>query len=252
MRFTDRVHQGMVNQIALTVAARTNLAAEDAALIEGAPVYDPDQIYYYGISMGHILGGTYLALAPHVERAALSVGGCGFSLIMFRSRSFATFFFLIEMVIDDPLDHQKFTALSQSALDRVDPSTYARFLVGEPLPGARADLPILIHGGLGDTQVPSVSTQLHARTLGASLLLPAPREVPGVPGVEGPLEGRALVEFDFGVEEPLPGTYADFPEESTEVHDSLRRLPASMDQIDAFFRPDGQIRNFCDGVCDPE
>ena len=105
---------------------------------------------------------------------------------------------------------------------------------------------------MGDAQVPNVSTHVYARALGATLLEPAPRPVPGLTSSPGPLSGRSLLEFDFGIEEPLPGTYPDFPAEPNEVHDGLRRQPASMDMINAFFHPDGQVTNLCDGVCDPE
>jgi len=36
------------------------------------------------------------------------------------------------------------------------------------------------------------------------------------------------------------------------VHRGVRRLGASMRQIDAFFRPDGRIEATGDGPCDPE
>ena len=69
---------------------------------------------------------------------------------------------------------------------------------------------------------------------------------------EGPLSVSAVVEFDFGLPEPLPGTYAEPPAETNEVHEGLRRLDAAQEQIDQFLRPDGIIENFCDGACDPE
>jgi hypothetical protein len=130
--------------------------------------------------------------------------------------------------------------------------SYLEYLNGDPLPGNPASLPVLMHDGLGDTSVPNVATHTHARGLGATLLEPAPRAIPGIPSAEGPLSGRVIAEFDFGIEEPLPGTYADFPPDENEVHGGVRALEASMDQIDAFFQPDGQVTNFCDGVCDPD
>ncbi len=252
MRFTDRSHQGIINQIALAHAIRTTLAEEESLMIDDVLAYDPEHIYFYGISMGHILGGTYLALAPDVERAALSVGGGPFSLIMFRSTSFQPLFFVVELLIKDFVDHQKFASFTQSALDRIDPMTYASFLTGEPIPGNPADLPILLHDGLGDTQVPNVATHTHARALGATLLEPAVRPIPGIPSAEGPLTGRVIAEWDFGIEEPLPGTYAEFWPENNIVHFAVREHPASMDQIDAFFQPEGEVTNHCDGICDPD
>ncbi len=59
------------------------------------------------------------------------------------------------------------------------------------------------------------------------------------------------MEFNVDIDEPLPGTYADFPGEDNGVHHAVRALHASMDQIDAFFT-DGVVIQTCDGVCDPE
>ncbi len=71
LRFGDRVHQAMVNQIALSYAAGTTLTQEPLLQVGGRPAYDAEHVYFYGISQGHILGGTYLALAPLVERGVL-------------------------------------------------------------------------------------------------------------------------------------------------------------------------------------
>lgn len=70
--------------------------------------------------------------------------------------------------------------------------------------------------------------------------------------MEAPSEASAIVAFDFGVPEPLPGTEANLPDVSTAGHNGLRKLDASMRQIDRFLRPGGRIEHTCDGICDPE
>ena len=35
-------------------------------------------------------------------------------------------------------------------------------------------------------------------------------------------------------------------------HNGVRRLDASMRQLDAFLRSEGRIEHTCDGPCDPE
>ncbi|MFY0569928.1 hypothetical protein ACN28E_39705 [Archangium lansingense] len=243
LRFTDRVHQAMVNQIAVTQAARTTLKDVAALRDNGVLVYDPEQTYFYGISQGHILGGTYLALSPHIERGVLSVGGADFSLMMFRARPFGLFLGAIAQTVPDALDQQKFAALLQTGFDRIDPLTYAPHVLASPYPGAPASRRLLVQYGLGDAQVPNVATELHARALGLVQQLPATREVPMLPHEQGALDGSALVQFDFQLPEPLPGTVADLPSQDNPVHEGVRRDAAGRDQVERFLRPDGRIES---------
>ncbi len=240
-RFTDRIHQGMVNMNAVTAAARGALLGESAFQLAGAPAYDPDEIYFYGISQGHILGGTFMALTEHVKRGVLGVGAAGFTFIMFRSNSFRYYLQLMQQQLPDALDKQKFAAMAQTVLDRIDPITYATLITR----------PILMQLGIGDTQVPNMAAHVHARALGLSHLQPAPRVIEGLPTVEGPFDGSALVEFDYGID-PLPGHLAKIPEEQNEVHEAVRRQPEGIAQIDAFLRADGVVEHTCDGACDPD
>jgi hypothetical protein len=241
LRFTDRVHQAMVNQIAVTQAARTTLKDVVALQDNGVLVYDPERTYFYGISQGHILGGTYLALSPHVTRGVLSVGGADFSLMMFRAKPFGLFLASIAQAVPDALDQQKFAALLQTGFDRIDPLTYAPHVLAAPYPGAPAARRVLAQYGLGDAQVPNVATALHARALGLVQQLPATREVPALPHQEGTLDGSALVQFDFQLPEPLPGTVADLPTQDNPVHEGVRRDTSGRQQVDRFLRPDGKV-----------
>jgi hypothetical protein len=249
--FTDRVHQGMANTVAAAYAARGPLLEQLDLGIGPDPLYDAGQVYYLGHSQGHISGGLYVPMAPHVERAVLTVGGAGITFMMFRSRSFATFLGFIELYFPDALDQQKYTAMTQTTFDRIDPITYAPFVTAGTYPGSPSQRRVLMHLGIGDTQVPNLATRLHARAMGLSLLQPAAREVPLLAPADSPCDGSALVEFDFGVD-PEPGIYAQPPEEGNEVHDGVRRLEVSGRQIDLFLREDGDIQHTCDGVCDPE
>lgn len=250
-RFADRVHQGMANQLAVTYAVRTTLADVPEVSLGGQRVYDPAELYYYGISNGHILGGTYLTLSPHIERGVLSVGGAGFNLMMYRAEPFGPLISLIETEIGDRVQQQKLTALLQFELDRFDPITYAPLMFDEPLPGAPAGRRLLMQIGIGDASVPNVASHVHARTLGLAQLTPSPRVVPGLADAAAPHDGSALVEFDFGFPDPLPGTYAEIPVVGNSAHEDVRRNEAGIQQVDALLRPAGRIENFCAGPCDP-
>lgn len=249
--FTDRVHQGLINQIGVTYALKGALMDVPEMQVDGTRIYDPDQIYYYGISQGSILGKTYVALSPHIDKAAFGVGGCSLPFMMFRSLNFTQFLVVIEMAVEDVLDQQKTVAMLHTIFDRKDPVTYVDHIIDNIFPGGPASRQMLEQIGIGDAQVPNLASHLCARIADLPLLSPAPRAIVGVTEAPGPLSS-AMVEFDFHIPEPHPGVYAMPPSEGNEVHEGVRRTAAGQAQIDALFRPDGMVESFCDGPCDPE
>lgn len=253
LRFIDRVHQGIVNQLALTEAARTTFRDLEEFKHDGALVYDPGELYYYGISQGHIFGTTMLALSAVLDRAVVGVGGASYALMMSRSGSFRTLLQLALFKFDSAREVQKFLTMSQLVFDRVDPITYAPMLFDDPLEGSPGERRLLMHIGIGDTDVPNVASHLHVRSLGIPQLLPVPRSIPLIDTIEGPVDGSAMVEIDYGVD-PLPDYYALIPPaaEATGVHEAVRRNPRVLEQIDLFLRPGGLIVHTCDGPCNPE
>ena len=250
MVFTDRVHQAMANFMVVAAAAKGPLASLPELQVTAGAAYDASTLYFYGISQGHILGGTYTALGPEVERTALSVGGANFSLMLFRAGPFVPFLFFVEQNLPDFLDQQKLGAMLQSSFDRVDPITYAPHIVQDGFPDGPAARQILLQIGIGDPAVPNIAAHLHARALGIPELSPAPRDLPAIPAEAGPLDS-ALVEFDFGIS-PWPDRVAKPSIEDNPVHEGVRRTPTAKEQLDRFFRPGGKVEHTCDGVCDPE
>lgn len=248
LSFIDRVMQGMANQLALAYASQSTLRdLPELQRDDGTPIFEGGGEIFYGISQGHILGGTYTAISPYVRRAVLGSGGANFSMMMYRSVAFGAFRVLLDVSIESPLDRQKFAALLQLTMDRIDPHTYATHLLVDPPLGAPEDRQVLIQTGLADPAVPAISAHFHARAIGIPLLQPAPRTIWGLEAMEGPLPS-AIVEVDFGIEpNPRPETFPN-----NEVHEGVRRNPALQEQIDRFLMPDGLVEHTCDGVCDPE
>lgn len=248
--FTERVQQAMVNQMALAYALPA-LAALPELQRDGAALLDPAHVYFYGISQGHILGAIYVALSPHIDRAALAVGGAGFGLMMSRANPFLAFMALIDARFgNDPVKTLQVQLLMQTTFDRIDPISYTPHLLADTLPGSPATRRVLQQMGIGDTSVPNLSSHVFARALGLRELSPAARPIAGIETQAPPVDGSALVEYDFGV--PIPDIVARPVQQKNEVHEGQRELPASMDQINAFLREGGKIESFCDGVCDPE
>lgn len=253
--FTDRLHQGFANQLALTYALKTTIPASQEVTAFKKLIYDPEQLYWYGISQGSIFGLTFMALSPVIEKAVLDVGGGPYSLMMTRSGSFSDLFAIMKNAFgDDPLMIQKYIALSQHTWDRVDPLTYAPRVLRSPLPDS-PQRAIMFSYGVGDHSVNNLASHMLLRAAGIDLLDPAAESVYAVGAVASPAPASAgvVVDFKFGGEQA--GIYAEIPpkpEDGKNVHEGVRRNPRIKQQIDTFLRPGGAIENFCDGPCDPE
>ncbi len=246
----DGVHQAMVDFISLTYLAKGALLAEPALQdASGQPLYDPAHVYYYGISLGSILGATYLALSPHLDRAALSVGGCGFGLLMSRASPFGPFLGIIEQAVGTKADALKTELLFQTSLDRIDPVSYAPHLLAQTYAGSPAARKILFQIGVSDPEVPNMAEHVLMRTLGVPLLQPGPREVFGLAGVKAPVDGSALVEWDFGLAPPDVLAEPAAIDPALNPHEQVRRQPAAIEMIDHFLTPGGKIEDSCEGVC---
>lgn len=249
-RFTERVHQAMANWLVVTRAVEVFGALPAFQRASGAPLVAGPADAFMGISQGHILGGTMNALNPTTRRIALEVGGAGLTTMMMRAEAFETLFDFLSFTVDEPLEVQRLVAMLQRPLDRIDPATYARHLLREPLPG-NAPKQVLMQVGLMDVAVPNVGSFLHARLIGLPLLTPTPYQPFGLEETSYPAaNGLQLHDFKLGD----PDTFyrrADFPTVSTPVHEGVRVQAPVLRQLSRFFA-DGVIEQTCSGVCDPD
>jgi hypothetical protein len=243
--FGERIVQGIINHMVLTQLARGAFATELLA-DGGGSLVDPDDLQFYGISQGHVLGATFFAYDPVLDQAALAVGGTNWSLLFERSTNWPNFHLIIAGAYEGPLNTVMIESLMQLGLDPIENLHVSPRILGDGLPGTPPKQ-ILMHMANGDSSVPNLASELHARTLGIPLMTPAVRSVWGVEEEAGPL-ASGLVIYD---EHPTP-----LPPESNErnlndngTHTSARTQPAAVRQIQHFFAT-GEIVNECDGACD--
>lgn len=257
--FTERVHQAMANWVVTTAAiAKGGFALPELTRpttgegsCEGGPeagkvLFDETRVHFLGISQGAILGGVLGALDPDFSRVALNVTGSGFTHMMPRAAPFGPLFIVMHAVLGNSLADQAFAASLQSALDRIDPLSYAPIMLANKLPGSPEDRRVLLQVGLGDSAVPPLGGFLHARALGLAQTSPSVLPVFGVPEREATGLTSAITLFDFG----LGSNNADpVPNPTNKVHDYLRRSDEAIRQYDAFFTAEGKIVHPCNGPC---
>jgi len=163
-----------------------------------------DEWFYYGQSMGAIIGTMTVAQSPEFRVAALNVGGGRFSGYAFELPLLQAARPVVEVHAGAWAGGLRWFGLLQAILERGDPINYAARLQRRPFDGhPRRDL--LMQFALNDGTVPNgLNWDLVAAT-GLPLLLPAPVTPPSrtaaVPlsgGVAGNLDGRTggYVVFD--------------------------------------------------------
>lgn len=254
--FTERLLQGFVNQTAVARAIQQfpdDFSAEiDGVDVDLSAYVQNDRHVFYGISLGHILGSTAIAVSPEISDGILSVGGGSFSFIMSRAKPFKPLIDLVNMNISDKREAQRFVALSSLAMEKVDPITYADQLLENTFDGAPLQRRVLAQVGLGDPDVPTLSALVWARSAG----IPIGQAPPDVFATDFDVQKSVLPEdqsvmmiFDFDLDGTLPGTYAEFAAGSYPVHGGVRTFPKGQIQaLDLIFnRP---ISDVCNGeVC---
>jgi hypothetical protein len=259
--FVERVHQAMANWLVTTAALRgpmTKLAElrrpnsgqgtseQNGVSNAGALLYDPAHVFYFGASQAHILGATMCALNPDVERAVLDVGGAALTHVMPRSNAFAAFQFILKSAIGDELTVQAVLAMLATELDRIDPATYAPYLIGSKLPG-NPDRKVLLQVGIGDSSVPAIAGFWHARALGLAQTAPPVAPIFGLPAADASTLTSAITVWDFGI--PMDVYREPTSRPDNEVHVGLRSEPTALAQTEAFLRTDGKVIHPCPGAC---
>jgi len=244
----ERLHQGFLEHL---MAGRVMLGdgAQDPLLMQdGVSLVDTSALHFYGNSQGSILGGGYVAMSPDIERAVFGVGGTPYSLLLTRSHDFELYFMMLRAKYDDDMDISLLIALMQMLWDPGESAGWAHYMNELSLDGVTPAKQTLIQVGIADAQVPTLGAHVQARSWGASLVEPASRAVWGLEERTPPFEGSALVEFDYGYEEPEECVPS---EEKTDTHEGPRREEAGQAQIRDFLE-EGTVAHYCDGACDPD
>jgi hypothetical protein len=238
---TDRLQQALVTTMVL-VRTMTGRIAQDAAL---AGFVDPTNVFYYGNSLGGIMGLSFMGYDPDVTLGALGVGGGFWSTLFQRSVNWKEAELLFPASYPDSLDQQLLMALAQMQFDFSDPATVAPYALNAPLAGVPKKQLVMMMG-VGDAQVPNVATEMIARTSGITLLSPNAVDVFGMSAQAGPLPS-ALTTWNVD-SPPVPPDTNMTPSSDNQVHQAVRRIPQEEQMVATFFTT-GQVVDTCGGPC---
>jgi len=278
--FPDRHRQGQLNTLILSRMLKRGLFNSDPAFQDAqghgllpVPEDDPDSgHYYYGISMGGVMGLFHSAISTDIEKFGIDVGSMNFSFLLPRSTQFNRpgdpFSFrarLAAIGISDPLDVAVGLALLHEIWVSADPAGYMTHVTDEYnlLPGNDFPKKLYLSPAWLDYQVSNHGTEMTTRTLGISS---GPGSLQkGLVGIADEPPGTALdsalVLWDTGLHDVLdPATVDEIPPLAPEVvhvptgdpHGARPFIPATIQTLMTFLQPGGQIQDFCDddGICD--
>ncbi|NOY24659.1 MAG: hypothetical protein GXP62_02195, partial [Oligoflexia bacterium] len=198
----ERSVQGMVEQNALLMLARTAFAQDDALAFDDGTgslvnVLDPDRFGFYGVSQGSIYGVGYLGLSPFLERGVFSVGGNPYSMMFTRSNDFEPFFMLFQAKYDDQRIIMLYTiGLMQQLWDLAEGGGYL-WDFNQDIPEGYPEKNALLQTAIGDAQVTYLAAHIQARGFQAHTVYPETRSVYGLTEQKAPFSGSALVEWEF-------------------------------------------------------
>lgn len=244
----DRQHQGLLNSLLAMRMMSGRFVNEPLLQVNGQNIIDPTLRFYRGDSQGGIFGTSYMSISTDVTRGLVSVPGMPYTMLLDRSTDFGPFFVFLRSAYREGRNIQLVEGLLQMLWDRTEPNGYAPYLRGQTLPNTPAH-DLLIHVAIGDYQVSPLGAHIIARTVGAKNLSPVNRTIWGLEEAPAPLQGAAMVEYEFGLP-PAPDTNTPTKGDN-DPHGTVRHLDPSYKQADAFFRT-GIIQAFCSGSCDPE
>ncbi|MFP6640799.1 MAG: calcium-binding EGF-like domain-containing protein, partial [Myxococcota bacterium] len=272
-----RLKQGMVNTLVLSRMMKSGFfnRLEELQRTPGDPatgVFTPDQeMFYFGVSLGGIYGTMYAALNSDTIRHNVDVPAMNFSVLEQRSTQFPAFLALITAIgLTDPMELALMISLQHEMWVSAEPAAYMRNITGTldpPLVGSPPKS-MLVTVAFLDKQVSNQATNIYARSMGIPNLegsiqarFPGLPDVnadaaSGNPGLDSAMQIYDTGYFDiFDTETQLwlPELANIIPSGKCDPHGGPRlSIPASLDQLQTFLQPGGQIFNYCDGVCDAE
>lgn len=248
---TEKLSQAVINFIVLQKMIRGPLRMAEPFTVNGTPIFDTNRIWYFGASLGGILGGVYMAYEPDIELGVLGVPGGPWSLLFERSAYWPPLRITMKGAYNlNPWDYQQNIALMGMLFEKVDPVTTARRVLAEPLPGVPPKQ-LLLYMAMGDFLVANIASDTLARALRVPITGPSAR-TPFALLVQDTAMPSGMTIYDEGVTPWPPEDNAMEDLDGNSTHGDVSERPAVQRQaFDLFnFR---EVRHECqlDGVPAP-
>jgi pimeloyl-ACP methyl ester carboxylesterase len=239
---TEKLAQSVIDFISIEQAVRGPLAASDLfELADGTPIIDPTRVYYFGASLGGIMGSSFMAYDPFVTRGVLGVPGGPWSMLFERSYAWNALQGPAHASYTDPANFQMLISLLAMRFEPYDPITAAPHLIQNPLPDTPVKQ-IFLYETVGDSLVANISSETLGRTIGLPIVMPTLRSPYGLAEAD-PSGPNGFSIYDESPD-PLPSEFNIPPQSDNGTHADVHERPAVLRQIEDFLY-NGVVTNQC-------
>ena len=245
----ERIEQALINKMAMIRTFKGVCSDIDEMYSDGTNLVNSTDVHYMGYSLGGIYGASVVAISPDIDRAALWVGGSGFSTFVERSTNFATFadLFAHSAAYPDRNDRALLLGVMQQMWDCSDPETFLSF-ANDGYDSIVEPFSFLSIISVNDAQVPGISSDRAARTAGIPVLDSSARLPYGVTQQAGPISGSAIVYWDGGYD-AMPESNSPPPVgDAGKAHNEIGVIEDVNEMVKEFLHT-GIIIDTCDVTC---
>lgn len=252
-RITEKLAQSVIDFMALTRITRGALARDPRfqvkveSQLEPVPIIDPDRVYYFGASLGGIMGLVVMAYDPTLPRGALGVPGGAWSLLLERSIAWQPLQAVAMSAYPRRFDYQMLIPLLGMYFEPYDAITTAARLRADPLPDTPAKQ-VLLYQAMGDSLVSNLATEMVARSMALPVLAPSVRVPAGMSEQPGPLASGFAIYDEHPT--PLPPASNQPPSEDNGTHAGVHARPAVTRQVTRFLLEGALVHECRDGDAD--
>ena len=245
----ERIEQALINKMAMIRTFKGVCSDIDEMYSDGTNLVNSTDVHYMGYSLGGIYGASVVAVSPDIDRAALWVGGSGFSTFVERSTNFATFadLFSHSAAYPDRNDRALLLGVMQQMWDCSDPETFLSF-ANDGYDSIVEPFSFLSIISVNDAQVPGISSDRAARTAGIPVLDSSARLPYGVTQQAGPISGSAIVYWDGGYD-AMPESNSPPPiGDAGKAHNEIGVIEDVNEMVKEFLHT-GIVIDTCDVTC---
>jgi hypothetical protein len=238
---TEKLAQAVIDFIAIEHAVRGPLRTDAMFAYESQPIMDPERVYYFGASLGGIMGTTFMALDPTVLRGVLGVPGGPWSMLFERSYAWNVLKGPAQASYREPANFQVLISLLAMRFEPYDPITAAPHVILDPLPDTPAKQ-ILLYETIGDSLVANIASETLGRTMGLPVVMPSLAQPYGMAAADEVASSGFAIYDERPT--PLPPEINQPPEDDNGTHADVHERPAVLRQIELFLY-DGIVTNQC-------
>ena len=225
----EKLPQAVINFMALARITKGPFATSTLFEVGGQSTIDPTRVYYYGASLGGIMGHVYMAYEPDLEIGILGVPGANWSMLMERSLAWPPLRTTLQNAYPEPFQYATNSAVMGTFWDRYDPITTAPYSTVGSTELEIVPKKLFAYSAVADSLVTRHATEMMIRTMGIPITSPSIYTPFGMIGETGPMSSGFTIYDEHPTPVPPDGNLA--PVEDNGTHAGVHERAAVQRQV---------------------